>query len=118
MFHLRAIGISVGEDQLYTSTQASIEVLREQMPNVKRLFVLGTPSMSHEKLFKASSLIAGAGLALFSLGVYAVRPGAMQLLWRGVVVYNARFSRRKSAPCVTRWCTVSTWSLLMSSGST
>jgi NagD protein len=56
LFHLRALGISVGEDQLYTSTQASIEVLREQMPNVRRLFVLGTPSMSQE--------IRAAGFAL------------------------------------------------------
>lgn len=46
--HLRKIGISATADQLYTSTQATIEHLRQQMPAVRRLFVLGTASMSRE----------------------------------------------------------------------
>ena len=45
---LRQIGIAATPDQLYTSTQATIEYLREQMPAVRRLFVLGTASMSRE----------------------------------------------------------------------
>ncbi len=43
-------GIFAAEDQLYTSTQATIEYLREQMPQVKRLFALGTLSMRQEML--------------------------------------------------------------------
>ena len=46
--HLDKIGIAASADQLYTSTQATIEYLREQMPAVHRLFVLGTPSMRKE----------------------------------------------------------------------
>ena len=46
--HLRKIGIAATADQLYTSTQATIEHLRQQMPAVRRLFVLGTASMSRE----------------------------------------------------------------------
>jgi NagD protein len=46
--HLRKIGIVATADQLYTSTQATIEHLRQQMPAVRRLFVLGTVSMSRE----------------------------------------------------------------------
>lgn len=46
--HLRNIGIGATEDQLYTSTQATIEYLREVWPKVNRLFVLGTPSMCDE----------------------------------------------------------------------
>jgi HAD superfamily hydrolase (TIGR01450 family) len=46
--HLSKIGIAATPDQLYTSTQATIEYLREQMPAVRRLFVLGTASMKHE----------------------------------------------------------------------
>jgi HAD superfamily hydrolase (TIGR01450 family) len=46
--HLGRIGIPAGSDQLYTSTQATIEYLREQMPAVRRLFVLGTASMRLE----------------------------------------------------------------------
>jgi len=46
--HLRKIGIAATTDQLYTSTQATIEHLRQQMPAVRRLFVLGTASMSRE----------------------------------------------------------------------
>ena len=46
--HLRKIGIMADADQLYTSTQAAIEYLREQMPAVRRLFILGTASMRAE----------------------------------------------------------------------
>jgi HAD superfamily hydrolase (TIGR01450 family) len=46
--HLNRIGIPATADQLYTSTQATIEYLREQMPAVRRLFVLGTASMRKE----------------------------------------------------------------------
>jgi HAD superfamily hydrolase (TIGR01450 family) len=46
--HLNRIGIVATADQLYTSTQATIEYLREQRPSVRRLFVLGTASMRQE----------------------------------------------------------------------
>jgi len=46
--HLSKIGIAASPDQLYTSTQATIEYLRQQMPAVQRLFVLGTASMRRE----------------------------------------------------------------------
>ena len=46
--HLGKIGISAGVEQVYTSTQASIEYLRETLPSVQRLFLLGTASMSAE----------------------------------------------------------------------
>jgi HAD superfamily hydrolase (TIGR01450 family) len=46
--HLRKVGIAATADQLYTSTMATIEHLRQQMPGVRRLFVLGTASMSRE----------------------------------------------------------------------
>jgi NagD protein len=54
--HLRAIGIEATEAQLYTSTQATIECLREKYPAVTRIFALGTPSMCEE--------FAGAGFEL------------------------------------------------------
>lgn len=53
---LSKIGIAATPDQLYTSTQATIEHLREQMPAVRRLFVLGTGSMCRE--------LEGAGFVL------------------------------------------------------
>jgi NagD protein len=46
--HLRQMGIRASADQLYTSTQATLEFLREQHPRLHRLFVLGTPSMCAE----------------------------------------------------------------------
>ena len=55
--HLRKIGIAATADQLYTSTQATIEYLRQQMPAVRKLFVLGTASMSGE-LAAAGFLLA------------------------------------------------------------
>jgi HAD superfamily hydrolase (TIGR01450 family) len=53
---LRQIGITAAPDQLYTSTQATIEYLREKMPGVRQLFVLGTASMCRE--------LEGAGFVL------------------------------------------------------
>jgi len=46
--HLREIGVPATEDQLYTSTQATIEYLQEAYPKIKKLFVLGTPSMCEQ----------------------------------------------------------------------
>jgi len=45
---LAKLGIIATPEQLYTSTQAAIEHLRERMPQVRRLFILGTPSMIEE----------------------------------------------------------------------
>ena len=46
--HLQSIGIPTNAAQIYTSTEATIEFLREKMPAVRRLFVLGTSSMRVE----------------------------------------------------------------------
>jgi NagD protein len=56
--HLRQIGIAATEAQLYTSTQATIEYLREEWPQVKRVFALGTPSMCEEFVAAGFSLTA------------------------------------------------------------
>jgi NagD protein len=45
---LQRLGIPVAPGQLYTSTQAMIEYLREQHPALGRLFILSTPSMIEE----------------------------------------------------------------------
>lgn len=54
--HLRGFGIAATEQQLYTSTQATLGYLKEHLPKVRRLFVLGTKSMSVE--------VEAAGFAL------------------------------------------------------
>jgi HAD superfamily hydrolase (TIGR01450 family) len=46
--HLEALGISAAGDEIFTSTLASIEYLWQEMPAVRRLFVLGTESMRNE----------------------------------------------------------------------
>ncbi len=46
--HLRSFGISAQPEQLYTSTQSTIEFLQQNFPQAKRLFTLGTPSMCRE----------------------------------------------------------------------
>ena len=43
--HLRKLGLTVGADELYTSTQATIDYLQTEHPSVRRIFALGTPSM-------------------------------------------------------------------------
>ena len=45
---LAGLGIAATPEQVYTSTQATIEHLREEHPQLQRLFILGTPSMIAE----------------------------------------------------------------------
>ena len=46
--HLAAFGINTTADELYTSTQSTVLFLHESMPHIRRLFILGTPSMAQE----------------------------------------------------------------------
>jgi len=46
--HLRDMGIQATRDQLYTSTQAAIDFLKRNFPQVRRLFVLGTPGLFND----------------------------------------------------------------------
>jgi len=46
--HLEQMGVRIRADQLYTSTQATIEYLCEYHPRLRRLFILGTTSMGEE----------------------------------------------------------------------
>lgn len=46
--HLRHMGVTATADQLFTSTQATLEYLREKLPAGRKLFVLGTASMRKE----------------------------------------------------------------------
>ncbi|MDB6124220.1 MAG: HAD-superfamily hydrolase, subfamily [Pedosphaera sp.] len=43
--HLKKMGIEATPEELYTSTQATIEYLQQNWPKAQRLFVLGTASM-------------------------------------------------------------------------
>jgi HAD superfamily hydrolase (TIGR01450 family) len=45
---LDEMGIQVARDSLYTSTLATIEYLRQEMPLARKLFILGTPSLRSE----------------------------------------------------------------------
>jgi HAD superfamily hydrolase (TIGR01450 family) len=45
---LKKLGIHASEDKLYSSTLATLEYLRENLPEVRRLFLLGTPSLAKE----------------------------------------------------------------------
>ena len=46
--HLRQLGIEAQAGDLVTSVQATIGYLREKLPEARRLFALGTPSMLEE----------------------------------------------------------------------
>lgn len=46
--YLRELGVEATPDQLYTSAQATIEFLRENRPEIRLLFVLGTPGLCGE----------------------------------------------------------------------
>lgn len=46
--HLEKMGIPATADEMYTSAVATINYIKNHHPNVKRLFILGTPSMVKE----------------------------------------------------------------------
>ena len=46
--HLGQMGLVATADQLYTSTQATIDFLGKNRPELKRLFLLGTPGLADE----------------------------------------------------------------------
>jgi HAD superfamily hydrolase (TIGR01450 family) len=46
--HLGHLGIHATPDQLYTSVHATLEYLQNERPQLRRLFVLGTPSMCED----------------------------------------------------------------------
>jgi HAD superfamily hydrolase (TIGR01450 family) len=46
--HLRQMSLQATAEQLYTSTHATIDFLNKKWPQVRRLFVLGTPGLGAE----------------------------------------------------------------------
>lgn len=56
--HLSNMGISATKEEMYTSAQATIEYIKVNMPEAKRLFLLGTPSMISE--FEAAGFVSTA----------------------------------------------------------
>lgn len=56
--HLSKMGINAKREEMYTSAQATIEYIKQNMPQVKKLFLLGTPSMVSE--FEKAGFISTA----------------------------------------------------------
>lgn len=54
--HLEKMGIEATEEEMYTSAVATINYIKKNHPNFKRLFILGTPSMIKE--FEAAGFIS------------------------------------------------------------
>ncbi len=52
---LKKLGIEASHDQMYTTAVATIDYLKENMPEVKTLYVVGTPSMEAE--FRAAGFV-------------------------------------------------------------
>lgn len=59
--HLENMGISATAEEMYTSAVATINYFKNHHPNVKRLFILGTPSMVKE--FEDAGFISTADSA-------------------------------------------------------
>lgn len=55
---LSRMGLSVTPDQLYTSAMATIDYLRREHPDVRRIFALGTASMCAEFVAAGFELVA------------------------------------------------------------
>jgi len=54
--HLKEMGITAEREEMYTTAVATIDYLRKNYPQVKRLFILGTPSMIQE--FEAAGFVS------------------------------------------------------------
>ncbi|MCY1511617.1 Ribonucleotide monophosphatase NagD [compost metagenome] len=59
--HLEKMGISATEEEMYTSAVATINYIRHHHPGIKKLFILGTPSMIKE--FEEAGFISTADRA-------------------------------------------------------
>ena len=46
--HLRRLGIAARDDQIRTSMHCTVDYLRKELPDVRRLYILGTPSLRRE----------------------------------------------------------------------
>ena len=46
--HLRGMGVAVEPGQIYTSAHAMLELLKTGHPQMRRLFLIGTPSLAEE----------------------------------------------------------------------
>lgn len=60
--HLKRIGLQVTSEQIFTSGQATIDLLRERYPLVRRVLLLGTDSLGKEFQDAGFELIRGASL--------------------------------------------------------
>jgi NagD protein len=58
LLHLKGLGILATIDEIYTSAQATIDYIKYNYSEVKRLFLLGTPSMISE--FEAAGFVSVA----------------------------------------------------------
>lgn len=56
---LDSLGIAAGRDQLYTSALSTIDYLRQTMPEIRRLYVLGTPSLQGEFTGAGFTVVSG-----------------------------------------------------------
>jgi NagD protein len=57
--HLQRFGIHATRDRLFTSTLSTFDYLREALPNVRRLYVLGTPSLQDEFREAGFTVVSG-----------------------------------------------------------
>jgi NagD protein len=46
--HLRGLRIAARDDQIRTSMHCTVDYLRKELPDVRRLYILGTPSLRRE----------------------------------------------------------------------
>lgn len=48
LLKLEKMGINAGEDNMYTTSLAAIDYIKEKYPDARRLYMLGTPSMASQ----------------------------------------------------------------------
>ena len=59
--HLRRLGIEAHEKQIYTSVLCTMDYLRKSLPDVRRLYILGTPSLRREFVAAGFEDVGDAG---------------------------------------------------------
>ena len=94
LLKLERLGIKATDEQMYTSSLATIDYIKQHYPKAKRLFTLGTPSMQEEFVKAGFELCADDA---------ASRPDLLVVAFDTTLVYSrlcrAAWWASKPTPC-------------------
>jgi HAD superfamily hydrolase (TIGR01450 family) len=85
--HLRKIGLQASAEDIYSSTHSTIDYLREVMPQIRRVYVLGTSAL-REEFEESGFLVVGAEGDAGSAPAKAAEPDAVVIGYDTSLAYE------------------------------